>query len=91
MGAHPIHGSGTHPIIADAPPPYHYPFLRQGHSLSFPKVIAPLLRGRLTFPLQGYFLPSLRLHHSPPPKLLSTPPLLPFYPEDLTGLKNDPR
>ena len=40
-----MHGSGTHPIITDAPPP----------------------------------------------KSLPTPPLLPFYPEGLTGLKNDPQ
>ena len=57
MGAHPMHGSGSRPIIADSPPPYHYPFLRQGHSLSFPKVIAPLLRGRFTFPSKAIFSP----------------------------------
>jgi len=54
-----MHGLGTHPIIADTTPPYHYPFLRQGHSLSFPKVIAPLLRGRFTFPSKAIFSPLL--------------------------------
>ena len=86
-----MYGSGTLPIIADVPPPYYFRALRQGHSLSFPKVIAlPPLRS-FYLPHQGYFLPSLRLLHSPPPKSLSTPPLRPLYPEALTGLKNDPR
>ena len=82
-----MHGSDTRPIIADTPPPYHYPFLRQGHSLSFPKVIALPPPRSFHPPHQGYFLSSLRLLHSPSPKSLPTPPLRPLYPEALTGLK----
>lgn len=86
-----MHGSGTHPIIADAPPPYYFRALRQDHSLPFTKVIALPPPRSFHLPHQDYFLPSLRLLHSPPPKSLPTPPLRPLYPEALTGLKNDPR
>ena len=86
-----MHSLGTHPIIADASPPYDFRTLRQDQSLPFTKVIALPPPRSFHLPHQGYFLPSLRLLHFPPPKSLPTPPLRPLYPEGLTGLKNDPQ
>ena len=84
-----MHGLHTRPIIADATPPYHYPFLRQGHSLSFPKVIAPLLRGRFTFPSRAISL-LFKASPFPSPKVASHPTPQPLVSRGFDGAKKRP-